>query len=330
MGLRFNWLVAKITVLLLRSACAAAPWQQEHKAGPPLPEEVIETVRLQIFLDRNNYGPGVIDGIRGFFTNRAAKQYSLDKRVNLLDDKTTLKLLRRAVRQPFTQHEVTALDMEFVGPLPKTPQEQSKQRFLCYETVVEFVAERYKTTPNFLRLCNPEVDLRKIVPGTRLWVPNVVPFKIEQLRRMYRLPKNDLLAKNTVDVSLRERFLRVQDPKGQVMAYFPITPGALHVRPPLGRWRVLGIYTLPVFRWDDTLLKEGVRSENAYILPPGPNSPVGVVWAGLNRDGIGIHGTNSPETIGRATSSGCIRLSNWDAVTFTQLVSDGSVVIIRK
>ena len=46
----------------------------------------------------------------------------------------------------------------------------------------------------------------------------------------------------------------------------------------------------------------------------GPNSPVGVMWMGLNKTGIGLHGTNNPETIGRAASHGCIRMANWDAL----------------
>ncbi|MFD2257241.1 L,D-transpeptidase [Luteolibacter algae] len=56
--------------------------------------------------------------------------------------------------------------------------------------------------------------------------------------------------------------------------------------------------------------------------PPARNNPVGVLWAGLNRPGIGIHGSPVPDTIGRAGSHGCIRLSNWDAATFYTLVRE--------
>jgi len=38
---------------------------------------------------------------------------------------------------------------------------------------------------------------------------------------------------------------------------------------------------------------------------------VGVVWIALNKRGIGIHGTEDPNTIGQAVSHGCIRLANW-------------------
>jgi lipoprotein-anchoring transpeptidase ErfK/SrfK len=51
--------------------------------------------------------------------------------------------------------------------------------------------------------------------------------------------------------------------------------------------------------------------------------------AGLNRPGIGIHGSPVPDTIARAGSHGCIRLSNWDAATFYTLVGKGTAVTIR-
>ncbi|HSJ03274.1 MAG TPA: L,D-transpeptidase, partial [Verrucomicrobium sp.] len=69
--------------------------------------------------------------------------------------------------------------------------------------------------------------------------------------------------------------------------------------------------------------------EDFYNLPPGPNSPVGVVWMGLNRPGVGIHGTSTPETIGRSGSHGCIRLANWDAAVVRQMVTAGSKVVIE-
>ncbi len=64
---------------------------------------------------------------------------------------------------------------------------------------------------------------------------------------------------------------------------------------------------LPWFRHDEGVLNLGVRTDDYFNLPPGPNNPVGILWMGLNKPGIGIHGTNNPETIGRAGSHGCIR-----------------------
>jgi hypothetical protein len=317
--------------LFFLSGCASVVYVQKstYDKKPNLSEDVLQTLRLQIFLDSMNYGPGVIDGKRGFFTERAAKVYSHSTGLNLPDERVLTKELPRVVPEIFAIYEVSLEDFKYVGPLPSTPEEQSKLKFLSYESIAELVAERYRTTVDFLRLCNPDLQLGALTIGSQIFVPNVRPFEIENLRKLHRLPKNMILARNMVYVALEERYLKVTDPRGRILAYFPITPGSVDVRPPIGEWKILGIVTLPVFRWDDSLLKEGVRSDKAHLLPPGPNSPVGVLWAGLNKPGIGIHGTNSPETIGRATSSGCIRLSNWDAVTFSKLVSEGSKVVIR-
>jgi hypothetical protein len=94
----------------------------------------------------------------------------------------------------------------------------------------------------------------------------------------------------------------------QVIASFPITPGSKNLPAPIGTWQVVKVTTMPVFRWDEAMLKHGRRSGNFYTIPPGPRNPVGIVWIGLNKKGIGIHGTDSPDTIGRSASHGCIRL----------------------
>ena len=95
---------------------------------------------------------------------------------------------------------------------------------------------------------------------------------------------------------------------------------------PVGTWKILGATVWPWFRYDEGMLNYGVRTENYYNLPPGPNNLVGILWMGLNKPGIGIHGTNNPETIGRAASHGCIRLANWDAARVKDLVSVGNTV----
>src|SRR4029077_1356356 len=100
----------------------------------------------------------------------------------------------------------------------------------------------------------------------------------------------------------------------KLVAAYPVTVGSAQTASPIGEWKVSRITKLPRFRWDEQMLKHGRRSGNFHILPPGPNSPVGVIWIALNKKGIGLHGTNEPETIGHAVSHGCVRLANWDIV----------------
>ena len=116
---------------------------------------------------------------------------------------------------------------------------------------------------------------------------------------------------------------------GKLVGSYPITAGSESLPAPEGKWFVKGMAWMPTFRWDKAMLQKGERSDNACELPPGPNNPVGILWMQLNRDGIGFHGTDDPETIGRASSHGCIRLANWDALDLAKKVLPGVKVTIR-
>ncbi|MCR8630723.1 MULTISPECIES: L,D-transpeptidase [Paenibacillus] len=62
---------------------------------------------------------------------------------------------------------------------------------------------------------------------------------------------------------------------------------------------------------------------------PNPGGPFGVFWMGLSRPHYGIHGTNSPISVGHEVSHGCIRMYNEDVLTLSKLVSIGTQVTIR-
>jgi lipoprotein-anchoring transpeptidase ErfK/SrfK len=55
---------------------------------------------------------------------------------------------------------------------------------------------------------------------------------------------------------------------------------------------------------------------------------VGVAWIGLDLPGYGIHGTPSPEKVGRTESHGCFRLANWDALLLADVAWVGMPVIV--
>lgn len=64
----------------------------------------------------------------------------------------------------------------------------------------------------------------------------------------------------------------------------------------------------------------------------GPDNPLGARALYLYQNGrdtlYRIHGTNEPETIGRAASSGCIRMRNIDVIDLFNRVKVGSKVIV--
>jgi lipoprotein-anchoring transpeptidase ErfK/SrfK len=62
----------------------------------------------------------------------------------------------------------------------------------------------------------------------------------------------------------------------------------------------------------------------------GAGNPLGARAIYLSDAGYHIHGTNEPEAIGHAVSSGCIRLANSDIIDFYQRVPVGARVIVEQ
>lgn len=62
----------------------------------------------------------------------------------------------------------------------------------------------------------------------------------------------------------------------------------------------------------------------------GPGNPLGARALYLGHTAFRIHGTNQPETIGHAVSSGCIRLDNADVIDLYDRVQVGAKVLVRK
>ena len=74
---------------------------------------------------------------------------------------------------------------------------------------------------------------------------------------------------------------------------------------------------------DPKLYAEVPDSDADAHLPPGPNTPVGVVWMALSKPHYGMHGTPNPDSIGYASSHGCVRLTNWDADEVSHRIREG-------
>lgn len=65
-------------------------------------------------------------------------------------------------------------------------------------------------------------------------------------------------------------------------------------------------------------------------VPPGPRNPLGVRAIYLGWTEYRIHGTTAPSSIGRAASSGCIRMHNDDVVDLFDRVHIGAPVYVVK
>ncbi|MHB2264080.1 L,D-transpeptidase [Aliihoeflea sp. PC F10.4] len=72
--------------------------------------------------------------------------------------------------------------------------------------------------------------------------------------------------------------------------------------------------------------------EFAGGVPGGPNNPLGARALYLYRGGrdtmFRIHGTNQPNSIGHAMSSGCVRMLNHDVIDLYERVPNGANVVV--
>jgi lipoprotein-anchoring transpeptidase ErfK/SrfK len=315
-----------------------------------LPRVGDEGLRVQIFLDQKCFGPGFLDGDPGTFTKGAVYSYN---RFRGRSPGAWDALHEEALAEVTTLYAtaiVPSFAEDFINPkLPTKYEETGDLKLMAYRSYLEFMAERYHTSESFLLKLNGSKISYGLKLGSPLKVPNIEPFRIERLKVGRQNKEDDTLSKRNVVIDTRNKQLFIYDPTkpviaipgtamvvseddaeplGQMIAMFPITPGEekfIH----RGVWKIVTSVEFPSWRYDKQLLKTGKRGKEATQVPHGPNNPVGVMWNGLSKSGIGIHGTASPRTIGRSQSAGCYRLSNWDAARFPEYVRPGARVIVR-
>lgn len=75
------------------------------------------------------------------------------------------------------------------------------------------------------------------------------------------------------------------------------------------------------------------EAARGHVLPAhvdgGANNPLGARALYIGTTLYRIHGTNQPWTVGRANSSGCIRMTNEDVIDLYDKVGIGTQVIVR-
>ncbi len=328
--------------------------------------QIEAAARLQIFLDRSNFSPGKIDGGYNEFTWKALALYRQsrgeqpqlpprDAKSNVSPDINGLDLA--SVEPVFIVYSVTQADLQNVGKLPASPKEQSKLKTLLYPAPADAIAEKFHCDIHFLEQLNPG-KTKSIKPGDQLRVPNVQPFELGTVKDIKPGSETNAPAANELpdepDKTQAEQPQASQDPSAssgsspstsvkidtktnmlgvfqadKLVAAYPVTVGSAQTASPIGDWKVKGVAKSPRFRYDEKMLKHGERSGHFFMLPPGPRNPVGVLWIALNKKGIGIHGTASPDSIGRSASHGCIRLANWDVVRLAERIKFGTPVSIH-
>jgi lipoprotein-anchoring transpeptidase ErfK/SrfK len=284
--------------------------------------------KVQILLDQARFSPGVIDGRWGKNTEKAVYWF---QRANGLRatgdvDRQTLDRLARAAGggQAVRSHRLMERDVE--GPFTRIPEdiyERAELDCQCYESLREKLGEVFHSTPELLERLNPGVELNGLAAGDQINVPAVEPFRVGDL------PGGQYTGGREVTrmvVSDGGHYLHAFDARGNLLYHFPTTLGDEYMPEPGERWTVRSVTFLPDWHYQPELLVGVDPDDDDAVIAAGPNNDVGIVWMALSEPHYGIHGTKAPETIGYSTSSGCVRLTNWDAAFLGRRVVEGAVV----
>jgi LysM repeat protein len=179
---------------------------------------------------------------------------------------------------------------------------------LCESYQVKFgdtlkeIGDKYKMPHEILETINRISDPKSLQAGLPIKILKG-PFNAKIYRSTF-----------TMDVYLQNTFVRS----------FRVGLGKDQTETPTGLWRVKAEGKLEKPPWPDPV-------SGKIIQPEDPEYPLGSRWIGLeglsgqakDRTGFGIHGTKDPETIGNASSQGCIRMQNGEAILVYNMMFPG-------
>ena len=284
---------------------------------PRPPRDPLET---QIALARLAISSGSIDGVSGSQTRAALQAFQRQHELPATGELDAATRAALSLASPsLTSYVITSNDLARLQPLSKTWLGKSQQTALDYETLLELVAEKGHASPTLTRHLNPGVNWTNLAVGAEVKIPDVE----------YPAPKTKAAF---VVISLAERRLEAFDDHTNLLAHFPCSIAAKYEKRPVGELYVKAIAPNPNYTFDPEVFPESEEArpiKTKLVIPPGPNNPVGTAWISLDRPGYGMHGTPSPEQVGRTESHGCFRLANWNADLLIQLVFVGMPVRVE-
>ena len=254
-------------------------------------------LKIQALLNYNHNAVGAVDGRYGKNVIKAIQvfqeRHDLEPTGNidsdtweLLTADSTISSQPVLVNYTLTEEDVTLITN------PKGQQ---------FNSVLEAVAEKFHMSQGLLLRLNPDT---KFEAGNSIVVYN--PYQPNEI------PVHRVVAVKS------ENLLYAYDENDELVASYPTTMGSVYKPSPNGEYKVLSRIKDPTYNRD--------FSNKNSVLPPGPNNPVGRVWIGINKPSYGIHGSPDPERISRQHSSGCVRLTNWDALGLYGTIEEGAKV----
>lgn len=283
----------------------------------------LETVLIQVFLDREMFSAGAIDGKSGPMFTKVGQLYQQSHPDAPDAERLKAKAIAE-VKQPYANYALRAEDFMFIKtqqasgkaaipgrkrgktvkpvppPVSVTYQELAAADFLAYSSAWEFVAERFHCDEAFLRYLNSKLGETPAV-GAVFKVPNVIPFEIEKVCEVPLQPSSD--PANPVTAAIVGLSRLEISRGGKLIAVMPVASA----RPGLrgrGSWTVLDVIPQPRLatkrepRETPKPPSAPVAGAPPAVPPPaapvleteqflasGPNSPIGVLWINLAKSG---------------------------------------------
>ena len=271
-------------------------------------------IKLQILLDKANISPGAIDGRVGDNLKSALREFETKSHLPAdgIIDRDVWKLLNKGAEDVLVSYDITAEDAEgpFVGSIPEDFAEMARLDRLSYTSPAELLAEKFHMHIKLLRALNPGAHFDQ--KGEQIIVANVKGAMPKSIARL--------------DVDIGKSVVRGFAQDESLVVAYPATVGSDENPSPSGRMKVKALVKNPKYFYRPKKNFQQGDNDQPLDIPPGPNGPVGSIWIDLSKEGYGIHGTAEPELIGKTSSHGCVRLTNWDAEELSELVHRGMPV----
>jgi peptidoglycan hydrolase-like protein with peptidoglycan-binding domain len=298
-------------------AGAMGPARGQEAAGTDTSGR-LQVLAEQCALEAAGFSPGLLDGLPGPKTEVAlhAFQRSLvgSRTGNL--DRATAAALGLSDEHPATAtYVITMDDGKEVGACPTDWLERSQLPRLVYPTLTNLLAEKFHTSERCLAWLNPEKDLHAIQPGDAVIVPAIPPAAARPLAER-------------LEIDLERKLILILGAADELQGILHCSVARDLDLVARGETSVSTVVIEPDYTFDPKKWPEVNGIDRKLRIPPGPRCPVGLRWIGLDRPGVGIHGTPEPENIGKTGSHGCFRLTNWDAIRLASVVRVGTPVRI--